>query len=81
MGEGFSSKLSPWLSNGCLSVRYLYHKVREYANKMDISDEEKKSLDHFIMHLYVRDWYRVYALNWGNKIFFAGGIKDEDSKW
>ena len=29
-GQDNSSKLSPWISNGCLSVRFLYKAVKEY---------------------------------------------------
>ena len=28
VGQDFSSKLSPWLANGCLSIRKVYHMVR-----------------------------------------------------
>jgi len=30
IGANYSSKLSPWLANGNLSIRMIYHKTREY---------------------------------------------------
>jgi deoxyribodipyrimidine photo-lyase len=30
IGSEYSSKLSPWLANGSLSVRYVYHKTKEF---------------------------------------------------
>jgi deoxyribodipyrimidine photo-lyase len=30
MGVDYSSKLSPWLANGSLSVRYVYHLTRQF---------------------------------------------------
>lgn len=31
-GQDFSSKLSPWIANGCLSVRLIYWKSKEWEN-------------------------------------------------
>lgn len=33
LGSDYSSKLSPWLSSGCVSIRYLYHQVKEFEKK------------------------------------------------
>ena len=32
-GSDSSSKLSPWISNGCLSIRILYYAVKENERK------------------------------------------------
>ena len=30
IGANYSSKLSPWLANGSLSIRTVYHKTKEF---------------------------------------------------
>ena len=32
LGADYSSKLSPWISNGSLSIRYIYRKVTPASN-------------------------------------------------
>jgi deoxyribodipyrimidine photo-lyase len=33
LGANYSSKLSPWLANGCLSPRMVYHEVKRFENE------------------------------------------------
>jgi len=68
-GPNFSSKLSPWLANGSLSVRLVYHEARRFEREEGTEDLAKL----FIIHLYVRDFCLFWSLYHGNKIFFEYG--------
>lgn len=71
VGEKYSSKLSPWLANGCLSIKKVYHIVKEWDK-----EEDSRNADHFVKHLFVRDFWKYWALHYGNKIFHKyGSIK------
>jgi deoxyribodipyrimidine photo-lyase len=78
IGPDFSSKLSPWLSNGCLSIRRAYWETKRY-------EKEKKanpSTTHFISELFWRDFFRFWCLSHGNQIFSAYGIlKRANNVW
>ena len=32
LGENYSSKISSWLSNGCISAKYVYHQIKLYED-------------------------------------------------
>ena len=70
MGPDYSSKLSPWLANGCLSVKQAYHKVALLP--------QNKSTEHFIAELFWRDFNRYWCLHNGNKVFSEYGVYDRD---
>lgn len=65
IGVNFSSKLSPWIANGSLSIRQVYHNVVQIEKS-----------DFFIKHLFVRDFWKFWAMHHGNKIFFKYGAQD-----
>ena len=69
VGENYSSKLSPWLANGCLSIKKVYHRVLEWQKE----EPETRSVDHFVKHLFVRDFWKYWALHFGPKIFHQYG--------
>jgi deoxyribodipyrimidine photo-lyase len=69
IGAAYSSKLSPWLSDGSLSPRYVYHQVKEFERKKRANDSTKT----FIDELFWRDYYRFWAMRYGNKIFSSYG--------
>lgn len=53
-GLDFSSKLSPWLANGCLSARRIYHEVIALAM-------QNESTEHLVFQLRVRDFFHFYC--------------------
>jgi deoxyribodipyrimidine photo-lyase len=71
LGESFSSKLSPWLAVGCLSVRTVYQEVKRYEKEV-ISNE---STAWFKSHLTVRDFYHYIALKHGRALFQRHGVQ------
>ena len=69
-GEDFSSKLSPWLANGCISIRDVYRKTKAFEHKYGDSDSTK----HFVDELFWREFCRFWALRYETKIFFEYGV-------
>jgi deoxyribodipyrimidine photo-lyase len=65
MGANYSSKLSPWLAYGSLSIRHVYHLTRKFEREVKKND----STEHYITHLYVRDYCYFWCAHFGNKIF------------
>lgn len=74
MGANYSSKLSPWLSNGSISCRMIYWKVREFERKYQVSASTTKFFDE----MFWRDFTKYWCLYHGNKIFSAYGIFDRE---
>lgn len=70
VGPDFSSKLSPWFANGCLSIRRAYWEVKRFEESVT----ENESTVHFISELFWRDFFRFWCLHHGNAIFSAHGI-------
>ncbi len=70
VGLNLSTKLSPWVSLGCLSTKTFYWEVKKYE-KLGI--DKSTSYQQFI-DLMRRDYYRLMGKKHGNKIFQAAGI-------
>lgn len=77
LGTDYSSKLSPWLSLGCLSPRYVYREVKKYEEKR-IKNESTYWL---VFELMWRDYFRFVAHKYGNQIFKPGGIQHLTLPW
>lgn len=75
MGDDYSSKISPWLANGCLSVRQAYFVSEDYKMKMN-SHPITKSVDKFVDELFWRDFYKLWFIYQGSKPFYRYGIHD-----
>jgi len=75
IGADYSSKFSPWIANGCISVRQLYYDILSFEEKV----AKNKSTEHFYFHLRVRDFFRFYCVAYQKKIFWQSGIKEENS--
>ena len=74
-GPDYSSKFSAWLANGCLSVRYVYHKTKQYEENV----KEKHSTQKFVDELYWREWCHYLCLNQGDNVFHSYGVKGSSS--
>lgn len=72
IGSEYSSKFSPWLANGCISPRDIYFQTKAYEKQY----ESNQSTTVFIDELLWRDFYRIYCMKNGNKIFSEYGIYD-----
>ena len=88
LGNDFSSKLSAWISLGCISPRKIYHEVRLFEEKVMKND----STYWVIFELIWRDYFHLVALKYGIRLFKRSGIqhdmiknwrqnKDEFDKW
>jgi len=77
IGADYSSKLSFWLWNGCLSPRKIYWEVKKYEQEI----EKNQSTYWLIFELIWRDYFKFISLKHGNAIFYLDGIKNERYDW
>ncbi|MFT6409120.1 MAG: deoxyribodipyrimidine photo-lyase [Arenicella sp.] len=66
-----SCKLSPWLANGCLSVREVYAALGNYEREVGAND----STYWIYFELLWREYFQWYANKHGKTIFAFSGIK------
>jgi deoxyribodipyrimidine photo-lyase len=76
LGWGFSSKLSAWLSSGCISPKLVYHKVKEFEKNVVKND----STYWLVFELLWRDFFRLMGKKYENKIFRQEGMKDSNTQ-
>jgi len=69
LGGDYSTKLAPWLALGCVSPRYVVSEIRKYESEI----VENKSTYWVIFELIWRDFFKFFALKYGNKIFHLHG--------
>jgi deoxyribodipyrimidine photo-lyase len=73
-GLDYSTKFSPWLANGCLSVRRVVRRLRDYECKMGAND----STYWIYVELLWREYYQFYAHRYGKRLFGFSGIKSRN---
>lgn len=66
-----SAEVSPWLSQGCLSPKWLYYEWRRFTEE-HAGNEETNGL---FMKLLWRDYFRLIGKKFGNHIFRHTGIR------
>ncbi|MBX2870352.1 MAG: DASH family cryptochrome, partial [Acidiferrobacterales bacterium] len=66
-----SCKFSPWLANGCLSVRETASALFRYEEEV----ERNESTYWIYFELLWREYFQWYAHKFGNKLFLLSGIK------
>ncbi|MDC0423432.1 DASH family cryptochrome, partial [Methylophilaceae bacterium] len=71
MGINFSTKMSPWLSNGFLSSRQIFNFLEDYENKKT----KNESTYWIFFELMWRDYFRLIFKKFGNNIFHKQGLK------
>ena len=76
VGADYSSKLSPWLSIGCVSAVEIYHEIKKYESERVAND----STYWLFFELLWREFFRFVARRYGAQIFKRNGIKDSDEK-
>ncbi|SHJ39426.1 DASH family cryptochrome [Aquimarina spongiae] len=77
IGTNYSSKLSAWLANGCISPRTIYHEVKKYEQQIAKND----STYWLIFELIWRDFFKYISLQYGNAIFWQKGILERSYDW
>ncbi len=88
LGWDFSSKFSPYISQGCLSPKLVYHEIKRYESERKSNDSTYWMTFEFLW----RDYFRLVGKKYGNLIFKKGGIvqktvnglcedRDQFQKW
>ena len=73
IGTEYSSKFSIYLAHGCLSPRFLYHKVKQYESKHGASEGTKC----MVFELLWRDFFKFISLKYGSKLFDLNGCDSQ----
>ena len=76
LGGDYSSKFSPWLSQGCLSPKMVFHELKRYERER-VGNESTYWL---FFELLWRDFFRLMGKKHGNRIFLKGGIQNKVQK-
>ncbi|WP_284013939.1 DASH family cryptochrome [Halobaculum litoreum] len=74
LGQGFSSKLSAWLNEGCLSPRRVRREVKRYERERVAND----STYWLLFELIWRDFFQFQFAKHGTDFFGRGGIRGRD---
>lgn len=69
LGADFSTKFSPYLSIGCLSPKKIHHEIRLFEEQFGSNE----STYWVTFELLWRDYFRLMAKKFVNKIFLKGG--------
>jgi deoxyribodipyrimidine photo-lyase len=78
VGTDFSSKLSAWLAEGCLSPRYVHREVDRYERER-VSNDDTYWL---VFELTWRDFFQFQLAKHGATVFARGGIRHRtDVDW
>lgn len=77
IGADYSSKLSVWLWNGCISARRIYWEVLNYEERV----KKNQSTYWLIFELIWRDFFKYIGLKHGSSIFQINGINGKSEKW
>ena len=75
LGSDYSSKLSPWLSTGCLSAVRTYWEIKRFEQDRGANE----STYWLFFELLWREFFRFVARSHGSKIFLRGGIRSAES--
>ena len=75
IGKDYSSKLSIWLSIGCISPRMIYSHIKKYEEEVESND----STYWLIFELIWRDYFRFMMKKYKNSYFLKEGIKDKEA--
>lgn len=68
-----SSKLSPWLANGALSVKQVYHEIKRFEG--DVAANESTYWLYF--ELLWREYFQWYLYCHGSSLFRFHGVRDK----
>lgn len=77
LGKDYSSKFSPYLSQGCLSPKTIYAEIKKYEEERGANE----STYWLTFELLWRDFFRLMGKKHGNKIFQLNGISENEKDW
>ena len=75
IGEPYSSKLSAWLTMGCISPKTIYFEIKRYEKEV----YSNESTYWLIFELLWRDYFRFMMKKHNQEFFLQFGIKGENS--
>lgn len=73
-GMNYSTKFSPWLSNGCISPRQIIQRLKQYETEV----EANESTYWIYFELLWREYFQWYAHSYKAKLFRFNGIKNSN---
>lgn len=76
LGMPFSSKLSAWLAQGCLSPRQIYWDIKRY--EAEVASNE--STYWLVFELLWRDYFYYVARQYGSRLFRPGGLRGHETR-
>jgi len=76
IGGDYSSKFSPWLSQGCLSPKLIYHEIKRYEQERGGNE----STYWIFFELLWRDYFRLLGKKYVNRIFLKTGPQNKPLK-
>jgi deoxyribodipyrimidine photo-lyase len=77
LGGDYSSKLSPWLAHGCISPRQIWAECTQYEQTYG----SNKSTYWLVFELLWRDFFRLFCMKHGNRVFMSTGAKGSSALW
>ena len=77
LGKDYSSKLSSWLANGSISVRYVYMQIKKYEEEI----EKNESTYWLFFELIWRDFFKYVSMQHKDKFFSKSGIYGNPKDW
>merc|ERR1712216_466575 len=80
-GANYSSKLSPWLANGCISPRTLYWAAKEFERRQGSKRDRFDHVYKFVFELNWRDYFRFYCAKFGKRVFSLSGPAKRKHDW
>lgn len=75
MGGDYSTKFSPWLSQGCISPKRIISELTKYEDKV----VKNESTYWIFFELLWRDFFRLMGKKHLNRIFLKGGPKNANN--
>jgi deoxyribodipyrimidine photo-lyase len=72
-----SSRLSPWLAQGCLSPRQVYFQIKQYETERISND----STYWLFFELLWREFFILMHYKYGDLLFFQSGIQQRTKVW
>ena len=73
VGQDYSTKFSPWLANGSLSAKKIYHEIKSYERKFGANT----STYWIVFELLWRDFFKYMSLKHKNLFFRKTGIQNK----
>lgn len=70
VGDLYSTKLSPWLSLGCISPVKIIHELKKFEQ----NNEANSSTYWLFFELLWRDYFKLMMVKYGDKFFLKDGI-------